>query len=164
MIKVLFVCHGNICRSPMAEYIFRDKIQKLGYGNHFHIASAATSTEELGNPPHHGTQKILSDLGISCYGKRAVQIKKKDYDDYDFIIAMDDRNIQNMRRIFGEDTEHKIYKFLDFSEDPRNIADPWYTGNFTRTYEDIVEAGDAFIWYLTENHYLDTPAGKKTDL
>ena len=154
MIKVLFVCHGNICRSPLAEYFFRDKIEKLGYGNQFYIASAATSTEELGNPPHHGTQKILSDLGISCYGKRAVQIRKKDYAAYDYIIGMDDRNIQNMKRIFGEDTQHKIYKFLDFSDEPRNIADPWYTGNFKRTYEDIVEASEAFWQYLLKKHEI----------
>lgn len=150
MIKILFVCHGNICRSPMAEYIFRDKIEKLGLRDQFHIASAATSTEELGNPPHHGTQKILSDLGISCYGKRAVQIRKKDYEAYDFILAMDDRNIKNMKRIFGEDKDHKIHKFLDFSQEPRNIADPWYTGNFDRTYEDIVEACDSFLEYLDQ--------------
>ncbi len=154
MIKILFCCHGNICRSPLAEYFFRDKIEKLGYGNQFHIASAATSTEELGNPPHHGTQKILSDLGISCYGKRAVQIRKKDYAAYDYIIGMDDRNIQNMKRIFGEDTQHKIYKFLDFSDEPRNIADPWYTGNFKRTYEDIVEASEAFWQYLLKKHEI----------
>lgn len=154
MIKILFVCHGNICRSPMAEYLFRDKIEKLGLASQFHIASAATSTEELGNPPHHGTQKILSDLGISCYGKRAVRIKKKDYDAYDFIIGMDDRNIQNMQRIFGGDPEHKIYKFLDFSENPRNIADPWYTGNFKRTYEDIQEAGETFLAYLEKEQSI----------
>ncbi len=155
MIKILFVCHGNICRSPMAEYIFRDKIEKLGLGNQFHIASAATSTEELGNPPHHGTQKILSDLGISCYGKRAVQIRKKDYEAYDYILAMDDRNLKNMRRILGEDKEHKIYKFLDFSQEPRSIADPWYTGNFDRTYEDIVEACDSFLKFLEKKGYLE---------
>lgn len=154
MIKILFVCHGNICRSPMAEYIFRDKIEKMGLGNQFHIASAATSTEELGNPPHHGTQKILSDLGISCYGKRAVQIQKKDYAAYDFILAMDDRNIKNMRRILGEDKNHKIYKFLDFTQEPRNIADPWYTGNFDRTYEDILEACDSFLEYLNQEGVL----------
>lgn len=159
MIKILFCCHGNICRSPLAEYLFRDKIEKLGCGNQFHIASAATSTEELGNPPHHGTQKILSDLGISCYGKRAVQIRKKDYDAYDYIIGMDDRNIQNMKRIFGEDTQHKIYKFLDFTDEPRNIADPWYTGNFMRTYEDILEASEAFWQYLLKNHEITCREG-----
>lgn len=154
MIRILFVCHGNICRSPMAEYIFRNKIEKLGLGKQFHIASAATSTEELGNPPHHGTQKILSDLEISCYGKRAVQIQKKDYDAYDFILAMDDRNIKNMRRILGDDKDHKIYKFLDFSQEPRNIADPWYTGNFDRTYEDILEACNSFLEYLNQEGVL----------
>lgn len=156
MIKVLFICHGNICRSPMAEYLFRDKVEKMGYGGQFHIASAATSTEELGNPPHHGTQKILSDLGISCYGKRARQITRKDYQEYDFLIGMDDRNLRNMERIFGGDPDHKIYKYLDFTEEPRGIADPWYTGNFKKTYEDIVVAGDALIQYLREHGYLES--------
>lgn len=154
MVKILFVCHGNICRSPMAEYLFRDKIEKLGYGSQFHIASAATSTEEIGNAPHYGTQKILSALGIGCYGKRAVQIRKEDYEKYDFILGMDDNNIRNMQRIFGRDSKHKIYKYLDFSSRPRNIADPWYTGNFDRTYEDIREAEDAFFKYLIENDYI----------
>ncbi len=154
MIKVLFICHGNICRSPLAEYLFRDKIEKLGYGNQFHIASAATSTEEIGNPPHHGTQKILSDLGISCYGKRARQITWKDYEQYDFLIAMDERNIRNMQCVFKNDPQHKIFRYLDFTGEPRNIADPWYTGNFDRTYRDVVEVGDAFFLYLAENGWL----------
>ena len=112
MIRILFVCHGNICRSPMCEFIFRDKVQKLGLGEQFHIESAATSTEEIGNMPHHGTQQILSRLGISCYGKRARQIRKKDYDEYDYLIGMDDMNIRNMKRVFGEDKDKKIYKFF----------------------------------------------------
>ncbi len=150
MIKILFVCHGNICRSPMAEYIFRDKVEKLGYGKKFHIESAATSTEELGNPPHHGTQQILSRLGISCYGKRAVQIRKNDYKKYDYIIAMDERNVKNMTRIWGNDPEHKIYKYLSFAGEDRNIADPWYTGDFERTYKDILKAQEAFFEYLQQ--------------
>lgn len=138
----------------MAEYLFRDKIEKLGYGDQFQIASAATSTEEIGNPPHHGTQRILSGLGISCRGKRAVQIRKEDYDKYDFLIGMDDMNIRNMKRVFGSDKEHKIYKFLDFSERRGSIADPWYTGDFTRTYEDVIEAGEAFFSYLKKNQWI----------
>ena len=135
MIKVLFICHGNICRSPMCEFIFRDKVQKLGLGEQFHIESAATSTEEIGNMPHHGTQQILSRLGISCYGKRARQIRKKDYDEYDYLIGMDDMNIRNM---------------LDYAERHGDIADPWYTGDFERTYRDVDEACDAFLSYLIQ--------------
>lgn len=153
-ISILFVCHGNICRSPMAEYIFRDKIEKLGFADQFHIESAATSTEEIGNPPHHGTQKILSDLGISCYGKRARQITKKDYDSYDYLIGMDDMNIRNMRRVWRDDPADKIHKFLEFAGRTDNIADPWYTGNFDRTYADIVEASDGLIDYLISTNAI----------
>ena len=150
MIRVCFICHGNICRSPMCEFIFRDKVQKLGLGEQFHIESAATSTEEIGNMPHHGTQQILSRLGISCYGKRARQIRKKDYDEYDYLIGMDDMNIRNMKRVFGEDKDKKIYKFLSFAGEERSIADPWYTGDFERTYRDVDEACDAFLSYLIQ--------------
>lgn len=150
MINVLFICHGNICRSPMCEFIFRDKVQKLGLGEQFHIESAATSTEEIGNMPHHGTQQILSRLGISCYGKRARQIRKKDYDEYDYLIGMDDMNIRNMKRVFSEDKDKKIYKFLSFAGKERSIADPWYTGDFERTYRDVDEACDAFLSYLIQ--------------
>lgn len=150
MLNILFICHGNICRSPMCEFIFRDKVQKLGLGEQFHIESAATSTEEIGNMPHHGTQQILSRLGISCYGKRARQIRKKDYDEYDYLIGMDDMNIRNMKRVFGEDKDKKIYKFLSFAGEERSIADPWYTGDFERTYRDVDEACDAFLSYLIQ--------------
>lgn len=148
MIKILFVCHGNICRSPMAEFVFRDMVQKRNLGAQFHIASAATSTEELGNPVHHGTVRKLREHGISTEGKYAVQLRKKDYQTYDYIIGMEYRNIRNIDRIIGSDSEHKVYKLLDFSENPRDIADPWYTGNFDRTYDDIVEGCEGFLAYL----------------
>lgn len=145
MIKVLFVCHGNICRSPMAEFVLKDITQKENLSNNFYIASAATSTEEIGNPVHHGTRNKLREVGISTAGKYAVQMKKSDYAKYDYLIGMDAWNIRNMNRIAGHDSEHKICRLLDFSEHPRDIADPWYTGNFATTYSDIVEGCRAFL-------------------
>ena len=145
MIKILFVCHGNICRSPMAEFILRDMVRAKGIGNDFHIESAATSTEEIGNPVHHGTRNKLREVGISTAGKYAVQMKKSDYAKYDYLIGMDEWNIRNMNRITGHDPDHKICRLLDFSAHPRDIADPWYTGNFDSTYRDVVEGCEAFL-------------------
>ncbi len=148
MIKVLFVCLGNICRSPMAEFVFRDMVQKRGLADQFHIASAATSSEELGNPVHYGTTNKLKTLGISTKGKYAVQLKKKDYQEYDYILGMEYRNIRNIDRIVGSDPKRKVHMLLDFSGNPRDIADPWYTGNFDRTYDDILEGCEGFLNYL----------------
>ncbi|MBR5479574.1 MAG: low molecular weight phosphotyrosine protein phosphatase [Clostridia bacterium] len=145
MKKILFVCHGNICRSPMAEFVFRDMVKKAGLSDKVHIASAATSREELGNPVHHGTVAKLSPLGISTKGKYAVQMTKADYDEYDLLLAMDQYNIRNMLRIVGSDPEHKIMRLLDITERPRDIADPWYTGNFDETYNDIFEGCTALL-------------------
>jgi len=145
MIKVLFVCHGNICRSPMAEFVLKDMVKKENKENEFYIASAATSTEEIGNPPHPGTRNKLKEHGISCEGKHAVQVKKSDYEKYDFIIVMDGYNINNIRRIFGENNMGKVYKLLDFTGESRDIADPWYSGNFEATYKDVVEGCKAFL-------------------
>lgn len=150
MIRVLFVCHGNICRSPMAEFVLRDMVQKQGLGDQFHIASAATSSEETGNPVHPGTTRKLRELGISTAGKYAVQMTKKDYKNYDHIIAMETRNIRNIHRIIGADPEHKVQRLLDFSDSPRDIADPWYTGNFERTYDDVREGCEALLTYILE--------------
>lgn len=138
MIRILFVCHGNICRSPMAEFIFKDMVKKCGLADDFEIASAATSTEEIGNPVHRGTAAILSGLGISARGKVARQMTKKDYEHYDYIIGMDAMNIKNILRIIGNDTQNKVQMLLDFSDRKgESIADPWYTGDFERTYHDI---------------------------
>lgn len=151
MIKVLFICHGNICRSPMAEFVFRHMVKERGMGDKFHIASCATSTEEIGNPVHRGTREKLRQHGISTEGKYAVQLRKKDYDDYDYLLGMDTWNIRNILRIVKSDPENKVHRLLDFSKEPRDIADPWYTGNFDVTYNDIVEGCQAFLNYLREH-------------
>lgn len=150
MIKVLFICHGNICRSPMAELVLKDMVKKLHREQEFFIASAATSTEEIGNPVHPGTREKLRRYGISTAGKYAVQMTRKDYAAYDYLLGMDSRNISNMRRIAGGDPDGKIFRILDFSASPRDIADPWYTGNFDVTYDDIAEGCQAFLQYLSE--------------
>lgn len=148
MIKVLFVCHGNICRSPMAEFLFRDIVNKRGLGDYFEIASAATSSEEIGNPVHHGTRKKMAEHGISTAGKCAVRMTKADYGKYDYLIGMEEWNLRNMRRIVGNDPEKKIYRLLDFSDSPRDIADPWYTGDFDTTYNDILEGCQALLDHI----------------
>lgn len=145
MIKVLFICHGNICRSPMAEFVLKDMVHKRGLSARFVIDSAATSTEEIGNGVHHGTRRKLGEMGVPCGDHRAVQMRRSDYGKYDYLIGMDAWNIRNMRRILGEDPEKKVYRLLDLAEHPRDIEDPWYTGNFDVTYEDIVEGCQAFL-------------------
>ena len=148
MIKVLFVCHGNICRSPMAEFVMKDMVQKEGLESEFYIASAATSTEEIGNPVHRGTRNKLAQYGISVAGKHAVQLKKEDYDKYDYILGMDEMNIRNMIRIFGADKENKVRKLLAYANNSGNIADPWYTGNFEETYQDVTEGCRVLLEYI----------------
>ena len=148
MIRVLFVCHGNICRSTMAQFVFQDMVNKSGLSDQFYIDSAATSREEIGNPPHYGTVRKLQEAGVPVLHHRAVQMTKKDYEKYDFLLGMDDWNIRNMNRIVGKDSQHKIHMLLDFSSRPRSIADPWYTGNFDVTYEDIKEGCESFLAYL----------------
>lgn len=136
-IKILFVCHGNICRSPMAEFVMRDMIKKRGLDGKIVTASAATSTEEIGNPVHSGTRRKLREHGISTDGKYAIQLTKSDYDKYDYLIGMDSANIRNMKRITGGD--EKIVRLLDLTDEPRDVADPWYTGDFDTTYNDVVK-------------------------
>ena len=158
MIKILFICHGNICRSPMAEFLLKDIVAKQGLSDQFYIGSAATSTEEIwgkeGNPVHYGTRKILEELGISCAGKRAVQVTKADYKKYDYLICMDSMNVRNTERICGSDMEHKIYRLLDFTDEKRDVADPWYTGNFDVTYRDIMNGLEAFLDYLRKKNKI----------
>lgn len=144
MIKILFVCHGNICRSPMAEFVLRDMVTKQGLSDHFEIASAATSSEELGNPVHPGTRKKLREFGISTEGKYAVRLVKKDYEKYDYLIGMDSYNIRNMERILGHN-KGKIHKLLEFVGSDADVADPWYTGDFDKTYEDIKKGCEALL-------------------
>lgn len=148
MIKVMFVCHGNICRSPMAEFVFRDMVQKEMLSDKIHVASSATSCEEIGNGVHYGTRKKLAEFGISTEGKYARQLTKTDYRDYDYIIAMDSQNIRNISRIIGRDTENKVCKLLDFTNRGGDIADPWYTGNFDRTYEDVYEGCNELLKFI----------------
>lgn len=145
MIKILFICHGNICRSPMAEFLLKHMVKEKGMAGQFQIDSAATSTEEIGNPVHYGTRRKLAQYGISAAGKTAVRMQKRDYDFYDYLIGMDDANIRNMCRIAGGDPDHKICKLLEFAGSTRDIADPWYTGNFDETYDDILEGCEAFL-------------------
>ncbi len=153
MIRVLFVCHGNICRSPMAEFVMKDIVKKNGMGDQFYIASCATSREELGNPVHPGTRRKLKEVGISTDGKYAVQLKKKDYQDYDYLIGMDEWNIRNILRIIGSDPQRKVHKLLEYTGSGRDIADPWYTGNFEDTYRDIKKGCEfLFAHILKENN------------
>ena len=148
MIKILFICLGNICRSPMAEFLLKDMVKKRGIAGDFYIASAATSTYEIGNPVHRGTRAKLAQYGISVAGKTAVQLIKEDYARYDYLIGMDTANIRDIMRIIGSDPQHKVYKLLQFAGSERNIADPWYTGNFDVTYDDIYEGCAALLEYL----------------
>ena len=145
MIKVLFICHGNICRSTMAESVLTHMVKQRQIDHLFEINSAATSREEIGNPPHHGTVNKLRQVGIPLIPHRAVQMTKADYEKYDYLIGMDDWNIRNMLRIAGGDPDHKIRKLLSFAGSARDIADPWYTGNFDETYDDIIEGCEAFL-------------------
>lgn len=140
MHKILFICHGNICRSPMAEFLLKDIVNKRGLADAFEIASAATSREEIGNPVHYGTRTKLAQFGISVAGKHAVQVTKRDYEYYDLLLVMDSNNIRNLHRVIGEDTQNKVHLLLDYTERKgESIADPWYTGDFDVTYDDIME-------------------------
>ncbi len=145
MIKILFICHGNICRSPMAEFILKDMVTKCGISDRFRIASAATSREEIGNPVYPPARRKLLENGIDPSGKTACQMTRRDYEEYDFILAAEQYNIRNILRITGGDPDHKIRRLLDFSDRPRDIDDPWYTGDFDTAWNDIVEGCEAFL-------------------
>ncbi len=157
-IRVLFICHGNICRSPMAEFVLKDMVEKRHLENLFEIASAATSTEEIwgnvGNPVYPPARKELAKHGISCEGKRAVQVTKADYEHYDYLICMDSMNLRNLKYIIGKDVQGKVSLLLDYTDRPGSpIADPWYTGDFSTTYRDVVDGCEGFLEYILKEAY-----------
>ena len=149
MYSILFVCHGNICRSPMAEFVMKDLVKKAGLEGRFHIASAATSREELGNPVYPPARRKLAEHGINCAGKTARQLTQEDYDQYDLLIGMDHANLRNMSRILGGDPEEKLHLLLDFADrSGADIPDPWYTGDFESTYRDVSEGCKGLLAHL----------------
>ncbi len=154
VIRILFVCHGNYCRSPMAEFLFRDMVQKEGLGDHFIIASAATHHDDLGSPPHYEVTRILRDQGIRTDGKVAVLLTRKDYRNYDYIIGMDHKNLKEIRRIVGSDPEGKVCLLLDFTDHPRDISDPWLTRNYEKAYADIKMGCECLLQYLKTSHQV----------
>ena len=137
MIRILFVCHGNICRSPMAEFVMKDLVRREGLSDRFEIASAATSTEEIGNPVYPPARRKLAEHGISCRGKTARQLQRRDYARWDLLIGMDAANLRNMRRICGGDPEGKLHLMLDYTDRPGSVADPWYTDDFEAAWKDV---------------------------
>ena len=145
MIKILFVCHGNICRSPMAEFVMKDLVRKAGLENRFLIASKAARRDELGNDIHYGTKAKLRQMGVPFAKRRATLLDRSDYDAYDYLIGMDEENMRDMLRLFGGDPNGKIYKLLRFADEDRDVADPWYTGNFDETYEDVLKGCTALL-------------------
>ena len=149
MIRVLFVCHGNICRSPMAEFVMKDLVKKAGCADRFEIASAATSTEELGNPVYPPARRKLAEHGLGCEGKTARQMTRQDYRDYDLLVAMDRENLWNMRRFTRDDPDHKVSLLLDYTSRPGDVADPWYTGDFEQTWQDVLEGCQGLLARLT---------------
>lgn len=148
MTKILFVCHGNICRSPMAEFVMKDLVRKAGRAEEFSIASAATSTEEIGNPVYPPARRMLAAHGIDCTGKTARQLRKADYAQYDYLIGMDQANFRNMQRMCGGDPDGKIHLLLDFTDRPGQVADPWYTGDFQATWEDVLEGCEGLLRHI----------------
>lgn len=139
MKRILFVCHGNICRSPMAEFVMKDLLEKEGLAGEVWVESAATSREELGNPVYPPARQMLAAHGISCQGKTARQLQREDYQEFDLLVGMDRQNLRNMERICGGDPEGKLSLLLDFTDRPGDVADPWYTGDFSATWRDVAE-------------------------
>lgn len=150
MTKVLFICHGNICRSPMAEFVLRELVRKRSLDDRFEIASAATSAEELGNPVHSGTRRKLAEHGIRCDGKTARRLTRADYDRYDLLVGMDAYNLRNMQNLFGGDPQHKLHKLLSFCGEGGDVADPWYTGDFEQTWRDVLRGCEALLDRLVD--------------
>ena len=151
MVKILFVCHGNICRSPMAEFIMKDLVKKAGLESQFHIESAATSTEEIGNPVYPPARRKLAEHGIDCAGKTARQLKNQDYDQYDLLIGMDKANLRNINRLCGGDFDGKIHLLMEYAGRPDDVvADPWYTGDFEAAWQDVLAGCQGLLKQLSE--------------
>ena len=148
MKKIIFVCLGNICRSPMAEFVMKDIVEKAGLGHEFEIASAATSTYEIGNPVYPPARQKLAEHGIDCKGKTARQITKRDYDYYDYIVAMDQSNIRNLKNMLSNDPQGKISLLMDYTSRPADVADPWYTGDFQVTWDDVSEGCKELLAFI----------------
>lgn len=148
MIRVMFVCLGNICRSTMAQSVFSHMVKREKLEHDFVIQSCATSREEIGNPPHYGTVNKLRQVGIPVIPHQAMQLKRSDYEEYDYFIGMDQANIRDMNRILSGDPEGKVYKMLSFTDHDRDVKDPWFTGNFEETYDDITEGCKGFLEFL----------------
>ena len=148
--KILFICHGNICRSPMAEFVMKHLVEEAGLSDQFEIASAATSTEEIGNPVYPPAKQKLAEHGIGCKGKTARQMTLDDYRHFDYIIAMDRNNLRNLRWMFGEDKDRKISLLMDYTRRPGDVADPWYTGDFETTWQDVIEGCNGLLKAITK--------------
>ena len=151
MIKILFVCHGNICRSPMAEFVMKDLVKKAGLESQFHISSAATSREEIGNPVYLPARRKLAEHGISCDGHAARQLTNADYERYNLLIGMDRANLRDMYRICGGDFAGKMSLLMDHTARPGNVADPWYTEDFEATWRDVLEGCQGLLNELAHN-------------
>ncbi len=148
-IRILFVCHGNICRSTMAEFVMKDLVDRRGLSDRFIIASAATHDDEIGSPVHHGTRRVLEAAGISCAGKTARRLRRDDAQAWDLIIGMDQANMRNIKNQLGSDAREKSYKLLEFADSDRDVADPWYTGDFETTYDDVRAGCEGLLAWLT---------------
>ena len=154
MVRILFVCHGNICRSPMAEFVMKDIVSKAGREDAFYIESAATSTEEIGNDVYPPARRKLAEHGISCQGKTARQMTRRDYERFDLLVGMDSWNIRNMKVICGGDPDGKIHQLLDFTNKPGDVADPWYTGDFEATWRDVSEGCQYLLKWLEDKNIV----------
>ena len=151
MTRILFVCHGNICRSTMAQFVFLHLAKQQGRAGEFHVDSAGVSAEELGNPVHPGTRRKLAQMGIACGEHRARVLRKEEYSEFDLLIGMDDANLRGMRRILGGDPDGKVHHLLEYAGRPgESIADPWYTGNFEDTFADVMAGCQSLLKHLTE--------------